>query len=226
MSNNFGWLSFKRPVPIKRDQNRTGLPPKVAAPIKAPLFQRGASERHTQQYRIKAGGVIESGADQEAPGIYQSPEMAFELLFCDLAAPAQDFGFRACGFCFLDIAGAVVKQRKTCPPDLIVRPQFYCAFAGFNRFLESPELHQSHPQGVPAIEKIRVKLHAPPVLLSRADLNHRWQCHRWRHQKSRPPLPSILLAHDHNGHKELRREFSNPLRLGASCGLYVRPSPS
>src|SRR5262249_481408 len=72
------------------------------------------------------------------------------------------------GFGFLDVAGTIVKQRKTCPADLVVRPQFDSAFAGFDRFLETAELHQRHTERVPAIEKIGIKLHAKPILLDRA----------------------------------------------------------
>src|SRR5262249_34594165 len=53
------------------------------------------------------------------------------------------------------------------PADLIVRPQFYRSFSSFDGFLESPQLHKRHPERVPTIEKIRIKLHAPVVLFDR-----------------------------------------------------------
>ena len=50
------------------------------------------------------------------------PEKVLRLFLRHFAAPAQNFRFRAGGFGFFDVPGAVVEQRKTCPADLIVRP--------------------------------------------------------------------------------------------------------
>src|SRR5204863_1291861 len=128
------------------------------------------------------------------------------LFFGDLTAPAQNFCFCAGGFRFLDVASAIVKQRKTCPADLVVRPQFYRSFAGLDCFIESAELHQRHPERVPAIEKIGIKLHASPVFLDRAAQiadgyvaagvvkNVGWRCHLF------------FSLNDHNGHKEIAKK--------------------
>src|SRR5262249_18854044 len=126
---------------------------------------------------------------------------SLQLFFRDLTAPAQNFCFCPCGFRFLDVAGTIVKQREACPADLVVRPQCYRPLAGFDRFLESPELHQRHSKGMPAIEKIRIKLYAPPVLLDRAvqiadgnvaaGLVKNLVGTLLRHSSSFSPLPSI-----------------------------------
>ena len=44
-----------------------------------------------------------------------------DLFLGDFSAPSQNFRFCSGGFGFLDVAGAVVKQRKTGPADLVVR---------------------------------------------------------------------------------------------------------
>ena len=90
------------------------------------------------------------------------------LLFGNFPAPGNDLGFGSGGFGFLDVAGAIVKKRKTGPADLVVRLQFHRAFAGLDRFLEPPELHQRHAERVPAIEKVWIELYASLVLLHRA----------------------------------------------------------
>src|SRR4030095_12408306 len=69
---------------------------------------------------------------------------------------------------YLYLSARVTKQRKVAPTDLVVRLQFYRSFTRFDRFLESPELHQRHPKRVPAIEKIGIQLHAPAVSFDRA----------------------------------------------------------
>lgn len=41
-------------------------------------------------------------------------------------------------------------------------------FSRFNRLWKSPDLHQRHAEGVPAIEKRGIKRHTLPILLDRA----------------------------------------------------------
>src|SRR5437016_2484352 len=55
-------------------------------------------------------------------------------------APAQNLRLRPCRFGFLDVAGAIVKQREACPTDLIVGPKLHGFFACFNRFCKAPFL--------------------------------------------------------------------------------------
>ena len=86
----------------------------------------------------------------------------------DFASPAQDLRFRARGFGFLDVASAIVKERKTCPADLIVRPKLDCSLAGLDRFVEATEFHQRHAERVPAVKKVRVELDAMAILFDRS----------------------------------------------------------
>ena len=94
--------------------------------------------------------------------------MRVNYSFAILPPQLKNLGFRPGGFGFLDVAGAIVKKRKTCPADLVVRLQFHRAFSGLDRFLEPPELHQRHAERVPAIEKVWIELYASLILLDRA----------------------------------------------------------
>src|SRR5581483_2330548 len=81
-------------------------------------------------------------------------------LFFDFAAPRNDARFCACGFRLGDLAIAIVKQRQACPADLIVRPQIDCFFSRFDRFRKTAELPQRHTERMPAVEELRVEIHA------------------------------------------------------------------
>jgi len=83
----------------------------------------------------------------------------------NLAAPGKYLRLRAGRFGFLDVASAIVEQRKTCPTDLVVRPKLDRFFSCFNRFRKAPELHQRHPKSMPAVKKTRIHLNASPVFL-------------------------------------------------------------
>ena len=83
----------------------------------------------------------------------------------NLPAPGKNLCLSAGCFCFLDVAGAIVKQRETGPTDLVVRPKLDRFFSCFNRFRKTSELHQRHPKSMPAVKKTRIHLNASPVFL-------------------------------------------------------------
>src|SRR5260370_20591594 len=86
----------------------------------------------------------------------------------DLSAPAHYLPLRASGFGSLDVASAIVKQRKTCPTDLIIRPELHRFLSCFDRFVEATEFHQRHADCVPAVKKVRVELDAMAILFDRS----------------------------------------------------------
>src|SRR5438552_8653392 len=45
------------------------------------------------------------------------------LFFRDFSTPGKNLRLRPGGFSFFDVAVAIVKQRQTCPTDLVVRPK-------------------------------------------------------------------------------------------------------
>src|SRR4029077_1564490 len=90
------------------------------------------------------------------------------LFFRNLPAPPQNLRFCPGCFSLLDFAIAIVEKRQAGPANLIVRPQFGGAFSRFNCFRKSSDFHQRHSEGVPAVKKFRIDLHAPPILLDRA----------------------------------------------------------
>src|SRR6266581_4733287 len=85
------------------------------------------------------------------------------LLFGHFAAPAQYLRLRPGGFGFLDVPGAIVKQRETGPADLVVRPKLYGFFSCFDRFCEAAEFHQRHAERVPAVKEIGRDVDTAPV---------------------------------------------------------------
>src|SRR5207245_8138655 len=66
-------------------------------------------------------------------------------------------------FSFLDVADAIVKQRKTSPADLIVRAELDSFLSRFGRLRKTPQFHQRHAECVPAVEEIGRHLNAPPI---------------------------------------------------------------
>src|SRR5207245_11607963 len=99
--------------------------------------------------------------DQHAPR--QKVTKNATLFFRDLPAPAQYLCFRSSGFRFSNVASAIVKQRQTCPPDLIVRAKLDSLLTGINGLVETSEFHSRHTECVPPIEKIARNLNTPPV---------------------------------------------------------------
>lgn len=89
------------------------------------------------------------------------------LLRGDLSAPGQDLGLGPGRLGFFDVAVPVVKEGKAGPADLIVWAQRRCRFSSFNCLWKSPQFHQSHAQGMPAIKEIGVDFDASAIFRDR-----------------------------------------------------------
>src|ERR1700730_3303300 len=65
-------------------------------------------------------------------------ETPYNSFLRDLATPTQYLRLCAGCFRFLDVTGAIVKQRKTCPADLIVGPELHRFSTSLDRFGKTP----------------------------------------------------------------------------------------
>jgi hypothetical protein len=61
------------------------------------------------EHRAKAAVLLRADSGKKVRLRAQSPEKVLRLLLRDFAAPAQNFRFRAGGFGFFDVPGAVVE---------------------------------------------------------------------------------------------------------------------
>jgi hypothetical protein len=107
-------------------------------------------------------------SSRSRPHHYSNTPLLHLIFFRDFPAPGENFRLCARSFGFLDVAGAIVKQRETGPADLIVRLELHCFLSRFDCLRKTANLHQCHSQRVPAVEKAWVELDAAPVLLDRA----------------------------------------------------------
>ena len=84
----------------------------------------------------------------------------------DFSAPGQDAGLSTCGFGLLDLVVSDMEEREAGPRQHVLRAKFHGPQAGLNRLGIVSVFHKRHSQRMPAIEKIRIQLHAAAVFFN------------------------------------------------------------
>src|SRR4029077_3679021 len=149
---------------------RTGHRPMFRKSFRPILLSSRAKSRDLWSYRTRYSFAIFPpiivGRLCQTPTVTtrRFTETPYNSFAGNLSAPGEYLRLSPSCFGFLDVAGAVVKQPKTRPADLFVRPKPDGFFPWLDPLGKTPEFHQRHAERVPPIEKIGGDINAALIL--------------------------------------------------------------